>query len=104
MPLTRRYSPEHSPGDSCLYGIDMSLVLPPGAFISLGSVAVLSNTFVPTPAPEWAVGPVQIQGSVIFARLSGGTEGSDYQIRWNVQDSDGNVWNRTALVLCSLTS
>lgn len=104
MPLSRRYSPEVAPGESSLFGMDFSFVLPPGAVIVSASLVVLTNTFEPTHAPEWTVGPVTIDGTAVYARLSGGVEGVDYQLRFTVTDSDRNVWPRTALVLCSLTS
>jgi hypothetical protein len=36
--------------------------------------------------------------------LTGGVSGTDYQIKWTATDSAGNVWPRTALVLCADTS
>lgn len=105
MPLARRYSPEHAPGESALYGMDFSFVLGPGAAIVSASLSIYENTFMPaSPSSDWQVGAVTVAGAVVYARLSGGVEGTDYQIRWQVADSDGNIWPRTALVLCALTS
>ena len=30
MPLSRRYTPEHPPGEECNFGLHFSLVIPPG--------------------------------------------------------------------------
>lgn len=99
-----RYQPSHPPGEACLFGMDFSFVLPGGAGIVSAGLAVFANTFARPPAPEWTVGPVAIRGSLVFARLSGGLEGTDYVLIWTVTDSDSNVWPRTSLVLCSPTS
>lgn len=105
MSLARRHSPEHAPGDSALYGMDFSFVLGPNAVIISALISVFENTFAPAaPSPDFTVGPVTIDGSIVYARLSGGVEGADYQIRHRIEDSDGNTWNRTALVLCAQTS
>lgn len=102
--MSARYHPSHPGGESCLFGMDFSFVIPKGSEIVSASLAVFTNTFAPALAPEWVVGPVQIDGLVVFARLTGGNEGQDYQIRWVAVDSDNNVWPRTALVLSTLTS
>lgn len=104
MPLSRRYHPEHPPGESCLFGMEFSFVLPPNTGISSGSLQVFTNTFAPALASEWTVGPVQVQGTAIYAQCSGGTEGTDYQFRWVANDTGGNVWPRVALCLCAQTS
>jgi hypothetical protein len=105
MPLTRRYTPEHPPGESCNFGLDYSFVLPKGVGITAGSLSIWSNTVAPAPADsDWTAGPVAIQGRVIYATLTGGIEGKDYQLRWNCTDSRGNTWPRTTLVLCAQTS
>lgn len=101
--LSRRFS-SFAPGESSLFGVDFSFVLPSGSAITFATLAVFTNTFVLAAAPELVVGPVQVDGSVVFARLTGGTEGSDYRLLWTATDTDGNVWPRTALVLCTATS
>ena len=105
MPLSRRYSPEHPPADSIPYGYDFSPIIPPGIGIASGSVAIWTNTVAPALAPtDFTIGPVFILGRTIYAMVTGGIEGRDYQVRWQVTDSAGNIWNRTALVLCAQTS
>lgn len=104
MPLTRRYSPEHPPNENCLFGMDFSFVLAPGAAIVSGQLDILVNEAPPVATTDWTAGDVQIEGSFVYARLTGGIEGVDYQIRWTITDSDGNTFQRTALVLCALTS
>jgi hypothetical protein len=105
MPLSRRYTPEHPPGESCNFGLDYSFIIPPGVGIESGSVSIWRNVIEPTLADaEWSIGPVQVRGRAIYARLAGGLDGKDYQIRWVANDTDGNTWPRTTLVLCAQTS
>lgn len=104
MPLSRRYTPEHPPGESCLYGLDYSYVIPPGVGISSGTCEVWSNVVPPAVSTDWTIGTVNVRGRAIYARLSGGVVGKDYQIRWTATDTNGNVWPRTTLQLCAETS
>jgi hypothetical protein len=103
--LARRYEPEFAPGESCLIGLDMSPILAPGVGIASGTLAVFTNAAVPAPASgDFVIGPVAVEGRVLYATISGGREGQDYQIRWTCVDDGGNVWPRTVLMLCSPTS
>lgn len=105
MPLSRRYQPEKPPEETCSFGLDFSAVIPPGVGIESGSLAIFSNTAAPAPADaDFTVGAVMVRGRAIYAMLSGGVSGKDYQLRWTATDSEGNVWPRTALVLCAETS
>lgn len=104
MPLSRRYTPEHAPGESSVYGLDFSFIIPPGVGISAGSLTVWTNTVAPVESSDFTIGVVGVRGRTLYARLSGGTDGTDYQLRWVANDTTGNVWPRTALVLCSETS
>ena len=105
MPLSRRYTPEHPPGESCLFGMDYSFVLPPGIGISSGTLEIWKNTNPAVAAPsDFTVEGVQNRGRALYCRVSGGVEGTDYQLRWSATDTEGNVWPRTALVLCAQTS
>jgi len=48
---------------------------------------------------------VQIRGGrSLLAFITGGVAGQDYQLRWVAQDSRGNLWQRTGLLLCARTS
>lgn len=105
MPLSRRYTPEHPPGESALFGLDYSFVIPPGVGIASGAISIFTNTASPADAAaDWSISEVSVQGRAIYARLSGGVEGKDYQLRWVATDTDGNTWPRTALCLCAQTS
>lgn len=105
MPLSRRYTPEHPPGESCSFGLDFSFVIPPGVGLESGELKILTNSAAPVDATaDWTIGPVMVRGRALYAMLAGGVLGSDYQLHWKAVDSLGNVWPRTALVLCAYTS
>ena len=104
MPLSRRYTPEHPPGESCSFGLDYSYVIPPGVGISSGTCEIWTNTVPPAQSSDWTIGAVNVRGRAIYATLSGGIEGKDYQIRWTATDTEGNIWPRTCLQLCAQTS
>lgn len=105
MPLSRRYTPEHAPGESCSFGLDFSPILPVGVGIASGELSILTNTANPADASaDWRIGPVMVQGRAIYANLSGGVAGTDYQLKWTAHDTAGNTWPRTTLVLCAETS
>lgn len=105
MPISRRYSPEFAPGETCSIGLDFSPIIPPGVGIESGSLSVQTNTQPPQDASlDFTIGPVEVRGRAIYAMISGGVGGRDYQLRWVAQDSEGNIWPRTALMLCADTS
>ncbi|MBO0863666.1 MAG: hypothetical protein J2P16_01150 [Mycobacterium sp.] len=105
MPLSRRYSPEKPPAEVTRFGMDFSPVLPPGVGITSGTVELWTNTPGDiAPTTELTAEPVKILGRAVYAQLSGGIEGTDYQVRWKITDTAGNTWQRTALVLCAQTS
>ena len=105
MPISRRYTPEHPPDEVCSFGLDYSFVIPVGVTIAEGALNILTNTAQPVPADsDWTVGPIEVRGRAIYATLSGGVFGTDYQLKWTAYDSAGNVWSRTTLVLCADTS
>lgn len=113
MPLSRRYSPEWAEGDSGSIGMDFSAIIPPGVGIINGWVAVLTNTATPADAHTDFTGPIAsgqtvftgtVSGRAIYTTLKGGVPGKDYQFLWTAFDTDGNEWNRTALLLCAPTS
>ena len=104
MPLSRRYSPEWAPGDTEVIGLDMSALIPCGVGISAVALAVQANTQPPAASADFTVTAPQIAGRVVYATMSGGVAGRDYQLAWNVTDTDGNVFTRTALLLCAPTS
>jgi hypothetical protein len=105
LPLSRRYTPEHPPGESCTFGLDYSFILPVGVVIEQGTIAVQTNTATPVDASaDWTIGPVGVTGRKLWARLAGGVLGKDYKIIWTAIDSAGNTWPRSTLVLCADTS
>ena len=104
MPLSRRYTPEHAPGDDYTYGMDYSFVIPPGVGIKTGSLEIWENVVPAVPSTDFTIGAVSVRGRAVYADLSGGSEGTDYQLRWNAIDTDGKSWFRTALLLCAQTS
>lgn len=104
MSLSRRYLPSHAPGEDCVYGMDFSYVIPVGVGVQLAQLAIFTNTIPPVVSTDLVVGPVTSKGRTVYSRVSGGVEGTDYQLRWNVVDTAGNIWPRTALVLCAQTS
>jgi hypothetical protein len=104
MPLSRRYSPEFCPGESCLIGMDFSYVIPPGVGIQTGTLSVFTNVATPVASTDFTVGQVTVRGRVLYASLSGGVDGKDYQLRWSATDTSGNVFPRTGLLLCAQTS
>lgn len=105
MPLSRRYTPEYPPGEKSTFGMDFSYVVPPGVGLAAGVLTILTNTAAPVDAtPDWTIGPVMVRGRAIYATLSGGVLGTDYQLHWTAFDTLGNEWPRTALLLCAYTS
>jgi hypothetical protein len=109
MPLTARYEPPHPPTEVAAFGGDFSEILPPGIDLQSGALAIFTNANPPVAADtQWTNstpgGQVYIRGSKIFAIMTGGTAGTDYQFVWTVIDTRGNTWSRTALILCTLTS
>ena len=105
MALARRYQPSLPPGESAYLGMDFSPILPPGVILESASVTILTNTNPATPGGGgWTLQPPVILGRQAWVQATGGTEGVDYQIRFSAQDSRGNTWNRTALLLCAQSS
>ena len=105
MPLSRRYSPEHPAAESCVFGFDFAPILPAGITLVSATLSIFTNTVPPVAADaDWTKGDVQVHGTVAYATLSGGKPAVDYQLLWTATDSDGFIWPRTALCLCSPTS
>ena len=105
MPVSRRYTPEHPPQDNCLYGMDFSFILPPGVGIFTVDLEIYHNIQPPVVADrDFTLGSPFIQDRSVFCMVGGGTEGNDYELRWNITDTAGNTWQRSARVLCAQTS
>jgi hypothetical protein len=107
MPISRRYSPELAPGETAVFGMSFEYVIPRGVGIASGTLLLQSNTVPPGGVTEITAGPVSVQGRVLYATvtaLPAAQLGADTRLTWTATDSDGNVWPRTALVLCAATS
>lgn len=112
MPMTRRYSPEWAPDESATIGMDFSPIIPPGVGIVAGYLYIQTNNAGPLPAgtdfgtPDGPNGDFicSISGRTLYRALVGGVGGTDYQFTFTAQDTDGNQWPRTALLLCAPTS
>lgn len=104
MPLSRRYSPEFAPGEASIVGMSFEYVIPFGVGISAGTLNIFTNVADPAASSDFKVGEVTVRGRSLYASLSGGVDGTDYQLRWTATDTQGNIWPRTALLLCAQTS
>lgn len=104
MPVSRRYIPEHPPGDSATYGMSYDVVFPRDVGITSGSLAIFTNVASPALSTDFSIGAVQVQGRALYASLVGGVSGTDYQLRWTANGTDGSIATRTALILCAQTS
>jgi hypothetical protein len=105
LPVTRRYTPEHAPGETCSFGLDYSFIVPVGVGLEYGALGIWTNANPSVDVTDtWTVGPVEVRGRAIYATLSGGVNGVDYLLKWTATDTQGNVWPRTTLVLCAETS
>jgi hypothetical protein len=105
MPLSRRYSPEHPAGETCVFGLDFSSVIAPGILLTSATLDIQTNTVPPVEAGnDWTIGTVQVRDRLAYATLSGGVNGTDYLLTFTATDDQGNVWPRTAAILCAPTS
>jgi hypothetical protein len=101
----KRYHPDHPSTELCYFGMDFSFVVPYGVGIASGALSIFTNANPPVAADaDWTAQPVEVQGRAIYALLTGGVTGTDYQLRFTATDSMGSVWPRTALILCAETS
>jgi hypothetical protein len=102
--LSRRYTPSWSVGEADPVGLNMGQVIPRGAVIASATLAIYTNTATAVSSSDFVIGAMTIEDRAVYVNLSGGVLGRDYQLRWTVTDTQGNIWPRTALLLCSLTS
>jgi len=101
---TFRYVPSWAPNEADPVGINMAMVIPNGVGISTASLTIWTNTATPALSTDFTISAPSIEGRVVYATLSGGVVGRDYQLRWVVTDTLGDVWPRMALLLCSTPS
>ena len=104
MSLNNRYLPSHPQGQVCTYGLDYATILPLGITLTGASLQIEYNTQPPTPASDFVVSGPTTTGRRVYCQLSGGISGKDYVISWSAQDSLGNTWPRSCLLLCAATS
>lgn len=101
----QRYLPNHPTGETCYFGMDFSMVVPPGVGLTSGALSIFRNIALAPPGDsDFIVGPVEVRGRALYAQLSAGIAGYDYQLRWTANDTAGNVWPRTGLILVGQTS
>ena len=102
--LTVRYTPKPQTEKST-FVMDFSPLIPHGVGIEDGDLDIFTNTVPPAQTNDWHIEQgVEVRGRRLWATLSGGKTGTDYQLRWTAYDTEGNVWPRTALCLCTDTS
>ena len=90
------------------------MVVPPGVGIHDSWMGIETNSATPQPAntdftsPSWnpATGyfTCTVQGRTVYVQLTGGVEGRDYRLSFVAACTDGSIFPRTALLLCSPTS
>jgi hypothetical protein len=102
--IDNRYLPSHPVGETCVFGIDFSDVIPLGIGIVSGTLQIFDNVVPPVASSDFTVGAVTVLGRALYATLAGGVDGTDYMLRWTATDTQGNVWPRTGLCLCAQTS
>lgn len=104
MAISQRYRPSHPAGQSCIYAVDFSNMLPPGVGVSMPSVQFNTNTVPPGIATGITSSGGGFRGRMVWINIAGGVSGTDYLVTWTVTDTTGNVWIITALLLCAATS
>lgn len=87
-----------------MFGISFETLFPAGVGIATGALVIFTNVANPQQSSDFTVGAINVQGRILYAMLSGGVAGTDYQLRWTASGTDGSVATRTALVLCAETS
>ena len=106
MPLSRRYAPELAPGETSVFGMDFSTIIPPGVGIAAGSLQIFANTQPISNVSDVTHAGVSVHDRTLYATVTaqGTAGGKDLQLLWTATDTDGNIWPRTGLVLCAATS
>jgi len=96
----------HPPDETHVFMMDFSLVIGRGISLAAPSLRFFTNTVPPVAADQdWTVYKTpSVLKRAIYATIGGGKDGTDYQLRWTVDDTQGNTWARTTLVLVARTS
>ena len=89
-----------------MFGMDFAPLIPPGVGIKSGTLKIFTNAS-PARARRRRLDrhrAVTWLDRTLYATLGGGKSGVDYMLTWTATDTQGNVWPRSALVLCAPTS
>lgn len=104
MAVSRRYQPGHPAGQSRVYALDMSMVLPPGIGVTTPGIVINTNTVPPGLATGITASAGGYGNRRLWITITGGTAGQDYILTWSFNDTLGNAWVRSILLLCAATS
>lgn len=104
MAISQRYKPSHPAGQSAVYAIDFSNMLPPGTGLSQPSIQFFTNTVPPGIATGITASGGGFRGRMAWITINGGIAGQDYLVQWTLIDSQGSTWIISALLLCAATS
>ena len=104
MAISQRYRPSHPAGQSAVYAVDFSNMLPPGVGVTMPAIQFFTNTVPPGIATGITSSGGGFRGRLAWINITGGTAGQDYLVQWTVSDTTGNQWIITALLLCAATS
>jgi hypothetical protein len=103
--MSGRFTPKKPPAELAWFALDFMRVVGRGVGLAAVAVHAWTNTVMPVLADsDWTIGAPLIEGRIAYTQLGGGVDGSDYQLRFTVTDTDGNVFERTGLILVSETS
>lgn len=104
MSVSQRYQPGHPQGQTAVYALDLSPMLPPGMGILTADAQILTNSVPPQTDTAINLSDPGFRGRVVWATIQGGTAGQDYLIVWTITDNANNVWLLSTLLLCAATS
>lgn len=104
MAISQRYKPSHPAGQSAVYAVDFSSILPPGTGLSMPSIQILTNTTPPGLATGITPSSGGFRGRLAWMTITGGVSGQDYIIQWTLIDSQSNTWIVSVLLMCAATS
>ena len=100
MAISRRYL-TWPPGEQTYVGMDFSNCIPPGVTLTAASLSIVTNTNPAHATTDFQQQPCEVASRQAWCFITGGAEGTDYQLRWQVSDSHGHTWNRAATMLCA---
>lgn len=104
MAVSKRYQPSHPAGQTAIYAVDFSNILPPGVGLTMPAVQLFINTTPPGLPVGITTASGGFRGRQVWITIQGGVSGTDYLIQWTVNDTQNNTWIITAALLCAATS